>query len=249
MKKMFYMLALIVSSFFFFSSNVNAEEYSYTYPFTSNISATLDDNFYDLRSRVKQYIKDNNYDYYIIYKGVASSIGTKVYIFTDDSNISCTTYTNSLFLITSVYYRVPTLLVSSDLENLTFVEDTATHTFQDTQNAIVLDTNYPFTLSSPDTWTYNHRNNSLSFSTGDRVPNLYTFYTTYYGIEDDTEEPEPVIDHTHDSELSIIQSFYEVSISKISYLAESISSNYVYLSIFGVFILIFVFELIFRRYL
>lgn len=247
MKKMFYMLALIVSSFFFFSFNVKAAEYNYSYPFTSNISATLDNNFYDLRSRVKQYIKDNNFDYYFIYK-LASS-GTKVYIFTDDSNLLCESYNSVLFHIDSIRYTIPTLLVSSDLENLTFEEDTSTHTFMDTQSAIVLDTNYPFTLSSPDTWTYNHRNNSITFTTGDRVPTLYTFYTTYYGIEDDTEEPEPIIDHTHDSELSIIQTFYEVSISKISYLADSISSNYIYLSIFGVFILIFVFELIFRRYL
>ena len=54
---------------------------------------------------------------------------------------------------------------------------------------------------------------------------------------------EIVVDNT-----PLLTSFYSTVIDRVSFLAEEISDNYIYLSIFGIFILIFFIELIRRRF-
>lgn len=53
----------------------------------------------------------------------------------------------------------------------------------------------------------------------------------------------------HREEENNLKSFYTLCIEKIGYLATVIVGNYIYLSIFAIFILIFIFSLIKRRYL
>lgn len=81
--------------------------------------------------------------------------------------------------------------------------------------------------------------NDLTFNVG---PNnkYYTLYDIYnLGIN----PPDP-----HESEKQIIANFYMISINKISLLTERIASNYLYLSMIVVLILVFIIELI-RRWL
>ena len=56
-------------------------------------------------------------------------------------------------------------------------------------------------------------------------------------------------DLVHQEENQKIKGFYDLCIEKIGYLATVIVGNYIYLSIFAIFILIFIFSLIKRRYL
>lgn len=81
--------------------------------------------------------------------------------------------------------------------------------------------------------------NDLTFNVG---PNnkFYTLYDIYnLGIN----PPDP-----HESEKQVIANFYTVCIDKLGYLGEQIVSNYVYLSMIVVLILVFIIELI-RRWL
>ncbi len=81
--------------------------------------------------------------------------------------------------------------------------------------------------------------NDLTFNVG---PNnkYYTLYDIYnLGIN----PPDP-----HESEKQVIANFYTVCIDKLVYLGEQIVSNYVYLSMIVVLILVFIIELI-RRWL
>lgn len=81
--------------------------------------------------------------------------------------------------------------------------------------------------------------NDLTFNVG---PNnkYYTLYDIYnLGIN----PPDP-----HESEKEVIANFYTICIDKLGYLGEQIVSNYVYLSMIVVLILIFIIELI-RRWL
>ena len=76
-------------------------------------------------------------------------------------------------------------------------------------------------------------------SNNEIFPSLYSVYTTYGNIE---------VSDIHKEEKETIASFYTICIEKIGYLSSQISSNYIYLSMITIFILIFVIELI-RRYL
>ena len=81
--------------------------------------------------------------------------------------------------------------------------------------------------------------NDLTFNVG---PNnkYYTLYDIYnLGIN----PPDP-----HESEKQVIANFYTICIDKLGYLGEQIVSNYVYLSMIVVLILVFIIELI-RRWL
>lgn len=53
----------------------------------------------------------------------------------------------------------------------------------------------------------------------------------------------------HQEEGNVLKSFYTLCIEKIKYLSDVLVGNYIYLSIFAIFILIFIFSLIKRRYL
>ena len=239
MKRLYIALTILLSSFLLLSGReVKADTYTYTYP--SGSRSTLDDDFFNLRRRVREYIKLNNFDYYIIY---INSAGTKVYIFTYNSSISCYTFKSTGWgSILDIRYSIPTLLVSSDTENLNFEEDTSTHTFDTTQYAFVLDTNYPFVLGSSDTWTFLHNGNSISFSENESVPTLYKFYTTFYGVEEDIEEPEEPVDNT-----PILTTFYTFVLAKIAYFCNYMATNTLFLTMLVIIIVIFIFELIFRR--
>ena len=222
MKKMFYTLALIVSSFFFFNIEVKAD---FNLSFNSSYLNDLD----TLKS-----IVDNKYpssDYIITRQGTSYML----YIIPSSTSVlyQCGSYKRLKFgSAVNKYYIVINGNVIADGTS----SQVSLHTNSD--NVILYST-----LDIPTSY-------SLTFNfTLDDFTTSFTCDGSPLPTESDVYNLSLGSSNSHDSELSIIQSFYEVSISKISYLAEFISSNYIYLSIFGVFILIFVFELIFRRYL
>ena len=84
--------------------------------------------------------------------------------------------------------------------------------------------------------------NDLTYSVGPDK-NFITYYDIYEDLNSVPEE------NPHQPEIDKLSNFYSLVIDKLSYLAEAIVSNYIYLSIIVIFILIFIFKLIFRRYL
>lgn len=245
MKKMFYALALIVSSFFLFNIEVNAKEKTFTF---SNYD-DLGEDFLTTREWAINTLGDY-YKFYIITYNPNKTYSVHFFSQFDSSNIFNCGLMYSSYLSCSSSVSVSgnhSVYTNSTLP----VNGSSSMSYQSGSSisfgivgSYILDSNINFiyTDTSSDVFNVTDGTNTISYSSSMEDKKVYTkyeFYNKFYGGED----------HTHDSELSIIQSFYEVSISKISYLADSISSNYIYLSIFGVFILIFVFELIFRRYL
>ena len=57
------------------------------------------------------------------------------------------------------------------------------------------------------------------------------------------------ISDPHKEEKEVLESFYSLCIEKLKYLAEVFVSNYIYLAIIVIFIIIFIFKLINRRFL
>lgn len=232
MKKMFYMLAFIVSSFFFFSSNVNADnEYVVTYP--DNFLDNINDNFFTVREYAISNL-DNDYPYYILFKA-QDTPNYLIYYYNYSDFISVG---RSWFKSQSSDAKLIIYYINGNSPIISFNRQV---NFSSDFVHLILDSNMNI-YYNPYSLQINYLDKSYIVNSTNKFLTTYDIYKEVNGIGEET-------DNTHDSELSIIQSFYEVSISKISYLAESISSNYIYLSIFGVFILIFVFELIFRRYL
>ena len=74
----------------------------------------------------------------------------------------------------------------------------------------------------------------------DSTTKLKTIYDLYL-------ENGGIIPNPHQEEIDILESFYTVVIDRLGYLAKEMSSNYIYLSIFAIFVFIFVIELIRRR--
>ena len=232
MKKMFYMLALIVSSFLLFNIEVKADnEYVVTYP--DNFLDYINDNFFTVREYAISNL-DNEYPYYILIKDVVSN----------DYYIYCYNYSDFISKGRTWFQSSSSdakLIVYFGNGNEPKIFYNRNITYSSDYNYLILDSNMNI-FYDPYSLQINYLDKSYIVNSTSKFLTTYDIYKEVNGIGEET-------DTSHDSELSIIQSFYEVSISKISYLAESISSNYIYLSIFGVFILIFVFELIFRRYL
>lgn len=232
MKKMFYALALIVSSFFLFNIEVKADnEYVVTYP--DNFLELINDNFFTVREYAISNL-DNEYPYYILLaERYSNNYFIYYYSYSDFISVGRSWFKNSSSDAKMILYYVNGRTPSVYNNNaITLTSDTV---------YLVLDSNMNI-FYDPYSLQINYLDKSYIVNSTNKFLTTYDIYKEVNGIGEET-------DNTHDNELSIIQSFYEVSISKISYLAESISSNYIYLSIFGVFILIFVFELIFRRYL
>lgn len=98
--------------------------------------------------------------------------------------------------------------------------------------------NFPLSIcvNGSSTFTFNNGNNtfSISYPTDSVFPSLYDLNSIW--------NSSPSSDNT-----PILTNFYSVAGSKIGWLGEQIVSNYIYLSIIGVFILIFLIEFI-RRY-
>lgn len=77
---------------------------------------------------------------------------------------------------------------------------------------------------------------SITIAPGDKIPTYYDLYQEYI-----LTPPGPV------DEYPVITSFFNISIDKIKLVAEYFSSNYLYLSLFSIFIFIFFLYLLKRR--
>ena len=102
-----------------------------------------------------------------------------------------------------------------------------------------MDTNYDVAT------TYNGDNSPLTIVYGDYTYSyeIYKPFPSLYEIYVKSGAGGP--DHTEEE--NILLNFYNLVIDRLSYLSTTFASNYVYLSIFVIFILVFVFELIIRR--
>lgn len=227
MKKLFIIMTLFASSFFLFSTeNVNAED---VFEVTYNIKMEeyINEDFYKLQNLAKKHASDNGL-YYFIYNN-------KLY-FTTSSELTSTgrTWFEFGYQGYSATYDLDTGVVtpSSEVKTLNFVE--ASHYLYR-----LLDSSVTF-YYSPYELLINYNELSYNVDATNKVPTLYEIYK---------EENNIVPANPQQEEIEKVTDFYNIVIEKIGYFAEQIATNYILLFTIGIFILIFIFLLIFRRFL
>lgn len=222
MKKSFIVTLFLVLSSFFFISIKEVEAYEIN---IENLDM-INEEFFKLKEVSEEYISSSSeYDNFIIAKD-----GNKLYsyIFKYNNSYSCSAKTSFLLNVKNDY-RIATLyngeLYFNGGGNNLYVR---TLPYYSSLN---------FNLDSNSTLTLKFEDRYFEINPGEK---LLTYYDVY---KDNQYFKDP-----HLGEKEVIANFYTICIDKLGYLGEQIVSNYVYLSMIVVLILIFIIELI-RRWL
>ncbi len=222
MKKSFIITFIVLlSSFFFISNKVKA---SYKEITDLDISTYITDDF--LLSHEEAVSR--GWKYIVVY----DSNTYKYFVLQNNSgNIANFTLDNSNLKLSGVtWYRWSNNKFSSVISNYSV-------TFSSSSISIIDSSSDIFPTSSFDI-VYN---NIVYPATIDKK--IITVYDVYNDLINGP------LDNPHQEEINKLENFYTLCIDKLSYLVTSIVNNYIYLSIFGIFILIIIFELIKRRFL
>lgn len=250
MKKLLIIMTLFASSFFLFLGDVKAYELEVDVDLT-----LLDENFYTFKNTMDEFIKnDTTYsDNYIILR-YGSSLNLYAVVLPLDStyivNVNVyETYLNMKLLSSGSLGR---FIPSSD-----YTSYTVSGTIGRNQNSVYgtiselrfipLYSNFDILMtkdSSLSTVTYKY-NDFTTVNTADGVDKFKTLYM----INEEYQAFTGNADLVHKEELEKIEKFYNVLFDRLSYFANTIVSNYVYLSMIVVMIIVLVFSFIFRRYL
>lgn len=247
MKKTCLVLTLILSSFFIFNLDVKADEVSYNVDFDF-----LSDDFLLYKQSVDEFISNDlslgkNYIIYFEDNKTLPSNPKKVYrvLFCEIDDIQVIYWKDNVYLQP---------LVSITAKTFTnYVLNSSSYTVSNTiallerKNSILYNVLYS-------TFNINTRNDgqivnlvsddyimTFNFNGNDSYPTFYDMYLEKNG--------DLVLQDPHKDEKEALESFYTICISKLCYLAEEIVSNYIYLSMLVILILVFVFLLVFRRLL
>lgn len=239
MKKGFIITFIVLlSSFFFISNEVKAEEYVCS----EDRMSFINDNFLLYRQKVIDYSNSNNYKYLIKYWEYGKKYLTIFFTSSFDSfsidsrfEFNSNTINNPSSIISNIkmveYYENE--LVSADFSNLR--DDTSFSVSFD--NFLLLDLSFSiYYIGDSDPFTFTCNNKSFIFDDNNKYLSLYDLYLL--------DNP---LDNPHQEEIDKLESFYTVVIDRLGYLSKEMSSNYIYLSIFAIFVFIFVIELIRRR--
>lgn len=233
MNKLLVLISLFLSSFFLFSFSVSAA--------TSNIDISEDtynlinDTFFTVKEEVEEYAKNNNFNtYFITYS--SNSYNVLFYNNTNNSNFICSLSSD----LSCVFYKAFT--TGSYRENSGLVVGGTTSSLiinsSSYKNYLYSNIGLKIIDSSTSLLNLNYNGRTYEFVGGDTIYSIYDIY------ESITLEENP-----HQEEFNILSNFYNTVIDKLEYISEVFVSNYIYLSILVIFLLIFVFELIFRRFL
>lgn len=250
MKKLLIIMTLFASSFFLFFEDVKAYEFEFDVDLT-----LLDANFYTFKNTMDEFIKtDTIYsDNYLILK-YGSSLNLYAVVLPLDSTYKVNVNVNETYLNMK-------LLSSGSLGRFIPSSDYTSYTISGTigrnQNNVYGDTlelrfiplyaNFDILMTKDSylsTVTYKY-NDFTTVNTADGVDKFKTLYM----INEEYQEYVGAADVAHEEELEKIDKFYSVVFDRLSYLAEVMVSNYIYLSIVVVMVLLLIFTTIFRRYL
>lgn len=233
MKKFVLAFTILLSSFFFFNFKVKASE------LTLDISLDkITDTFLNIKNLSDDFIKNNNkFDTYII----IYTDDYYVYFFNNSDNrkFTCNNYNTYLycsFYVNNSKYKLSNdILVSTGSSSSSF----SSVIYESKFNNILYSSVIPlYKGSSTDILNLNYNSKTLTILYEETIPLVYDLYLL--------SNP---LDNPHQEEIEKLESFYTLCIEKLSYLANVIVDNYIYLSIIVIFIIIFVFKLIFRRFL
>lgn len=222
MKKLLIIITLFMSSFFLFCNKEVKADITIS---DTDIDTYITDDFLVMRDEVINQF--TNYDYVIFTRSDNSYI---ILIF--ESTDTITLDISSISFKGHDWYTY-----SSSSFNLVFTNHSVNYNFNKIK---ILDSSRKLYFISSTSFNIIYKD--LVYNVNNTEP-----FVTYYDIYCDIHEN----DHSnpHQEEIDKLSNFYTLVIQKLAYLAETIASNYIYLSIIVIFILIFVFLLIFRRFL
>lgn len=250
MKRLFINIFMLFSSFFLFSGVKAAT-------LEPEIDLSLiNENFYNIKELAEEFVKnDDTYsDDFIIYYQNALYVS---FYNKDNTYVpNCSIYNSSGFkcflnnsnktLVRYAYNKSKNILVKSG--SIGYYQNYVIYKLSSSSLDFVplystLDFNFnKYNGSSSIIYNYKGYSSTINDTGTDKVKTLYDInyeYNIFLGNKD----------LVHQDENQKIKGFYDLCIEKIGYLATVIVGNYIYLSIFAIFILIFIFSLIKRRYL
>lgn len=250
MKRLFINIFMLFSSFFLFSgvkaatlqpeidlSLINEDFYNIkelAEEFVKNDDTYSDDFiiYYQNALYVSFYNKDNTY---VPNCSIYNSGGFKCLLINSNKNLVRYAYNKSKNILVksgSISYNQNYVIYKLPSNSIEFIPLYST-----------LDFNFKkYNGSSSIIYNYKGYSSTINDTGTEKVKTLYDInyeYNIFLGNKD----------LVHQEENQKIKGFYDLCIEKIGYLATVIVGNYVYLSIFAIFILIFIFSLIKRRYL
>lgn len=250
MKRLFINIFMLFSSFFLFSGVKAAT-------LEPEIDLSLiNENFYNIKELAEEFVKnDDTYsDDFIIYYQNALYVS---FYNKDNTYVpNCSIYNSSGFkclltnsnkdLVRYAYNKSKNILVKSG--SISYNQNYVIYKLPSNSIEFIplystLDFNFnKYNGSSSIIYNYKGYSSTINDTGTDKVKTLYDInyeYNIFLGNKD----------LVHQDENQKIKGFYDLCIEKIGYLATVIVGNYIYLSIFAIFILIFIFSLIKRRYL
>lgn len=228
MKKVLLSFAIVLSSFFLFNSKIEAlSEYSFNITFDN-----INERFYKIKDLSENFLKTSDFNNFVIYFNKNYS-DYYVYFYNFDKDVVvCKSFGGfKCFIQTAV-------------DNYTFSSDSSKLTKAGSTNYPSFDDPNLFLYSSAKVSVddikvnFNYGSSSYVINENDNYLPIYDLYLKVSEISD-----------LHKEEKEVLESFYSLCIEKLKYLAEVFVSNYIYLAIIVIFIIIFVFKLINRRFL
>lgn len=231
MKKFVFAFTILLSSFFFFNSYVKASD-PFIVNYDDNVLSSINEEFFTIRNLVIDFANQNSYNYMIWYND-----GIYRYFFVDSSKKIYFSTGRSWFENSSFLWAVYTL----NLETEEFILSNSSYNFVSSSSEIycLLDSNIDI-YYDPYSLNINYSGNTYVVDSTTKLKTIYDIYLEFGGVV-------PV--DPHQEEIDKVGNFYTLCIDKLKYLSEVFLSNYIYLSIIVIFIIIFVFKLIFRRFL
>lgn len=246
MKKGFITVFLFVSLFFFYSNGVKADTYNFELDSTN--FDLINEDFFLARELAIEFVNnpDNGYENYSIFY----SFSRNVYYISFNNNwpgIIVTMYdTYFNFRYSSSTDSLPTYI----LEN----------------NKLVFDNNYSamtrdISIVDNKLYYYFYLDTNISYYTNSYTPNFESITLTYSNYSETFTRYPPtlysiylatgggVIEDIITEEEKFLSNFYTLIIEKISLLATKFTENYIFLTVFGIFIFIFIANLIRRFFL
>ena len=246
MRKIFIILTLIVSSFFIFNNDVKADTIDLTISGTSNsyLNSTY---FQDFRNHVLDNLETDNMYYVIVY----NSTNDTYYSYHFESYDGNFIMDNNTLKLSPYLKRK--LMRHANIGRYYESYGSGSHslsaTIDDSNviNYVLLDTNYPdFKYLGTNEYNIIYDECTYILKNGSKVRTLYEYSIANQNsciLEDEVEED------VHAEKKEILSNFYNMVITKIGELANIVFNDYILLFVIGIFIFIFVFEIIFRRLL
>ena len=222
-------LFLVLSSFFFISIKEVKADDPFIVDLSTDVLNSIDSEFFTVRDSVIEYANSNSLNYLLF------RINDKYLIYFSKKD-SFTSTGRSWLENKSESFSY----ASCSSENLELQFGT-----RDNYNITYSTSNLKYLLDSTMSVYYSPYEVQINYNGKSYLVNSTTKFKTIYDLylESGGEVPDP-----HKSEKQIIANFYTICIDKLGYLGEQIVSNYVYLSMIVVLILVFIIELI-RRWL